>query len=84
VATAPDLPDRLHLRVEVQHVIRLGVSHAVCFLIRSHLLSLGEQAAVPPWRQRLAAVLNELPEDMADYKGLARYRAAAASWLSAG
>jgi hypothetical protein len=84
VATDPALPDRLHLRVEVQHLIRLGVSDAVCFLIRTHLLSLRELATVPPWRQRLAAVLTELPEDMADYKGLTRYRRAAAAWLSAG
>jgi hypothetical protein len=78
------LPDRLHLRVEVQHLIRLGVSNAVCFLIRTHLLSLRELATLPPWRHRLAAVLTELPDDMADYKGLTRYRGAAAAWLSAG
>jgi hypothetical protein len=29
-------------------------------------------------------VLTELPDDMADYKGLTRYRGAAAAWLSAG
>jgi hypothetical protein len=78
------LPDRLHLRVEVQHLIRLGVSNAVCFLIRTHLLSLRELATLPPWRHRLAAVLTELPDDMADYKGLTRYREVAAAWLSAG
>jgi hypothetical protein len=84
VVPDPALPDRLHLRVEVQHLIRLGVSNAVCFLIRTHLLSLRELATVPPWRHRLAAVLAELPDDMADYKGLTRYRGAAAAWLSAG
>jgi hypothetical protein len=83
IAGDPALPDRLHLRVEVQHLIRLGVSNAVCFLIRTHLLSLRELAAVPEWRRRLAAVLDELPGDMADYKGLTRFRAAAADWLRA-
>jgi hypothetical protein len=84
VVTDPALPDRLHLRVEVQHLIRLGVSNAVCFLIRTHLLSLRELGTVPQWRHRLAAVLTELPDDMAEYKGLTRYRGAAATWLSAG
>jgi dimethylamine monooxygenase subunit A len=84
VVDDPALPDRLHLRVEVQHLLRLGVSNAVCFLIRTHLLSLRELATVPPWRRRTAAVLAELPDDMAAYKGIERYRQAAASWLAAG
>lgn len=83
VVDDPALPDRLHLRVEVQHLLRLGVSGAICFLIRSHLVSLRELATMPAWRARLAAVLTELPEDMAEYKGIARYRHAAADWLSA-
>ena len=72
----PALPDRLHLRVEVQHLIRLGVSNAICFLVRTYMLSLRELATVPEWRERFAAVLAELPDDMADYKGLTRFRAA--------
>ncbi|MGY1685773.1 heme-dependent oxidative N-demethylase family protein [Geodermatophilus sp. SYSU D00867] len=84
VVDDPALPDRLHLRVEVQHLLRLGVSNAVCFLIRTHLLSLRELAAVPEWRRRTAAVLTELPDDMAAYKGIERYRHAAAAWLAGG
>ncbi|WP_409330790.1 heme-dependent oxidative N-demethylase family protein [Trujillonella humicola] len=80
----PALPDRLHLRVEVQHLIRLGVSNAICFLVRTYLLSLRELAAVPEWRRRLAAVLAELPDDMADYKGLTRLRGPAVAWLRDG
>jgi hypothetical protein len=84
VVDDPALPDRLHLRVEVQHLVRLGASHAVCFLIRTDLLSLRELSAVPEWRRRFAAVLAELPDDMADYKGLTRFRGAAVDWLRAG
>lgn len=40
-------------------------------------------ALVPAWRDRLAAVVDELPEDMADYKGLTRFRAEAGDWLRA-
>ncbi|MGY1814626.1 heme-dependent oxidative N-demethylase family protein [Blastococcus sp. SYSU D00820] len=84
IAADPALPDRLHLRVEVQHLLRLGVSNAVCFLIRTYLVSLRELAAVPEWRRRLGEVLAELPDDMADYKGLTRLRGAAVDWLRAG
>ncbi|MGY2080107.1 heme-dependent oxidative N-demethylase family protein [Modestobacter sp. SYSU DS0657] len=76
-----DLGARLHLRVEVQHLIRLDNSGAVLFLIRTYLLPLADVARVPAWRDRLAAVLAELPQDMADYKGLTRYRDAAVAWL---
>ncbi|MGY1661479.1 heme-dependent oxidative N-demethylase family protein [Geodermatophilus sp. SYSU D00705] len=76
-----DLGARLHLRVEVQHLVRLPGSGAVLFLIRTYLLPLEDVARVPAWRDRFAAVLEELPEDMADYKGLTRYREAAVAWL---
>lgn len=81
VAGDPALPERLHLRVEVQHLVRLPRSGAVMFLIRTHLVSLAEIAAVPAWRERLGKVLAELPQDMADYKGISRYRDAASAWL---
>ncbi|WP_461186843.1 heme-dependent oxidative N-demethylase family protein [Arthrobacter sp. Z4-13] len=84
VAADPAFPERLHLRVEVQHLIRLPRSGAVLFLVRTHLLSLADIARVPAWRERLGRVLAELPEDMAEYKGISRYRKAASSWLLAG
>ncbi|HKP08598.1 MAG TPA: DUF3445 domain-containing protein [Microbacterium sp.] len=77
----PALPDLVHLRVEVQHLIRLPHSGAVMFLIRSYLEPLRALANVPPWRDRLAAVLRELPDDMAEYKGIDKYRLLAADWL---
>ena len=83
VAGVPDdeLARRLHLRVEVQHLIRLGESGALLFLIRTHLAPLAEIAAVPAWRVRLGRVLSELPDDIADYKGLTRFRDRAAGFL---
>jgi hypothetical protein len=69
----------LQLRVEVQHLIRLGYSGAVLFLIRTYLASLEE--LIPPWRRRFGRVLEELPDDVATYKGLAPFRAPAAHWL---
>ncbi|MET9385627.1 DUF3445 domain-containing protein [Streptomyces sp. NPDC002928] len=73
----------VHLRVEVQHLIRLPESGAVMFLIRTYMLPLEALAAVEEWRSRTAAVLSELPADMADYKGIAKYRDRAAAWLAA-
>jgi hypothetical protein len=78
---ARELAERLHLRVELQHLIRLGASGAVMFLIRTYLLSLAELAQVPAWRARFGQVLAELPDDMAEYKGLTRFRHHAADWL---
>lgn len=73
----------VHLRVEVQHLIRLPESGAVMFLIRTYMLPLADVATVEHWRVRTADVLEELPEDMADYKGVAKYRHRAAAWLRA-
>lgn len=73
----------VHLRVEVQHLIRLPDSGAIMFLIRTYLLPLELLATVEPWRRRAAEVLAELPEDMADYKGVIKYRDRAAAWLRA-
>lgn len=73
----------VHLRVEVQHLIRLPDSGAVMFLIRTYLLPLEALATVAAWRVRTAEVLAELPTDMADYKGIIKYKDRAAAWLRA-
>jgi hypothetical protein len=72
----------VHLRVELQHLIRLCESGAICFLIRTYMLPFVDVAAVPAWRARAAAVLAELPDDMADYKGIISYRDRAVAWLT--
>lgn len=71
----------IHLRVEAQHLIRLPESGAVCFLIRTYMLPLCDLVTVEPWRLRMAAVLAELPADLADYKGITAYRGRVVHWL---
>ncbi len=71
----------LHLRVEVQHLIRLPESGAICFLIRTYLLPMADVAHVDEWRTRTAAVLAELPDEIAGYKGILPYRDRLVSWL---
>lgn len=74
---------RLQLRIEVEHFVRLPMTGAVTFNIRTHMTSFEEIAQVPAWRDQLVTVLRELPEDIAAYKGFAGHRLAAADWLAA-
>jgi hypothetical protein len=78
-----EVGDRLYLRTEVQHLVRLAHSNAIMFLIRSYLLSFREIATVPEWAERVHHVLEELPLDMAEYKGISRTRDPGMRWLRA-
>jgi hypothetical protein len=80
-ATEADFGDQVHLRVELQHLIGLETADAVLFLIDTRLLSLAEVATVPGWAARVVAVLDELPRDMADYKGITALRPRITEWL---
>ncbi len=77
-----EIGERLHLRVEVQHFVRLPRSNAVMFLIRTYLASLDGICEVPAWSRRLERVLADLPGDLVDYKGLSRYRDMTVAWLA--
>lgn len=72
----------LQVRIEVEHFIRLPMTGAVTFNIRTHMASLDEIKHVEPWCRQLIEVVNELPEDMAIYKGIADYRTEAMAWLA--
>jgi hypothetical protein len=69
-ATDQDIARDVHLRVELQHLIRLETSGAVLFLIDTRFASLADLATVPAWSAQFQAVLAGLPDDIADYKGL--------------
>lgn len=73
----------LQVRIEVEHFIRLPMTGAVTFNIRTHMASLDEIKHIPRWREQLARVVLELPEDIAAYKGFAAYRVEAMAWLLA-
>jgi len=64
----------LQLRIEVEHFIRLPMTGTVTFNIRTHMASLDEVKRVPGWPEQLATVIEELPQDLASYKGFADYR----------
>lgn len=82
-AVTPDnVADLVHLRVELQIFFRLPRSNALLFPIRCYLISLNDLVTVPGWGQRLHRVLKTLPPELADYKGLTRYRDNTVEWLA--
>ncbi|TBU97839.1 heme-dependent oxidative N-demethylase family protein [Stutzerimonas kirkiae] len=81
LVTPENVAKLVHLRVELQFLARLPRSNAELFSIRTYLVSLEELATNPAWACRLHRVLRDLPEALADYKGLTRYRQMAVDWL---
>jgi hypothetical protein len=80
--TPENVGDKVHLRVELQALWRLPRSNAMLFSIRAYLLKMRELVTNPDWARRFHRVLKSLPPELADYKGLTRYRDATVDWLS--
>ncbi|HEU0103851.1 MAG TPA: DUF3445 domain-containing protein [Mycobacteriales bacterium] len=73
----------VQLRIELEHLVRLPMSGAITFNIRTYMASLADVATVPAWAGQLAAVVDELPQEIAEYKGIDGYRSEAMAWLRA-
>ncbi len=71
----------VHLRTEVQHLVRLPLTGAVLFLIGVRLLPLEQVALVPAWAARLRSVLETLTPETSTYKELDELGPLAAGWL---
>jgi hypothetical protein len=80
--TPQNVGGKVHLRVELQTLWRLPRSNAILFVIRCYLISMDELVTVPKWARRLHRVLQTLPAELVDYKGLTRYRDDTINWLS--
>ena len=80
--TPENVGHKVHLRVELQSFWRLPRSNAVLFPIRCYLIKLEEIATIPKWTRRLHRVLTALPEELATYKGLTRFRQMAIDYLA--
>ncbi|MFC5729729.1 MULTISPECIES: heme-dependent oxidative N-demethylase subunit alpha family protein [Nocardioides] len=80
---AGDAIENIQLRIELEHFVRLPMSGAVTFNIRTFMASLAELRAVPAWCEQLAAVVEELPEDIASYKGFLAHRGDVVAYLRA-
>lgn len=82
LVTPENVAKMVHLRVELQLMPRLPRSNALLFSIRTYLISLEELVTNPAWACRLHRVLRDLPDAIADYKGLTRYRKTVVDWLA--
>ncbi len=80
--TPENVGEKLHLRVELQVMWRMPRSNALLFSIRCYLIRLDELATKPKWARRLHRVLRDLPDPLADYKGITGNRAKIVQWLS--
>ncbi len=65
---------RARLRIELEHFVRLPMSGAVTFNIRTFMASLEDVKRIPEWAAQLATVIESLGEDIAAYKGFLDYR----------
>lgn len=77
-----DVGRRMHLRVELQTLIRLPRSNAILFPIRCYLIRFDELVSVPKWGRRLHRVLRDIPEPLAAYKGFLRNREKMVAYLA--
>ena len=80
--TPENVGQKQFLRVELQTFWRLPRSNALAFPIRCYLISLEDLVTVPKWGRRLHRVLRDLPNEIADYKGLTLYRQTVVDWLA--
>lgn len=80
--TPENVGSLVHLRVELQVMARLPRSNALMFSIRTYLISMDELVTQLAWAQRLHRVLRDLPDAIADYKGMTLYRQTLVDWLS--
>lgn len=82
IADGGDWGGRIQLRIELEHLIRLPVTGgAIVFNIRTYMAPLSEVARIPEWAAQLADIVEELPDEIARYKGIDSYRMAAMAWL---
>ncbi|OAL83109.1 heme-dependent oxidative N-demethylase family protein [Acinetobacter terrae] len=80
--TAENVGEKIHLRVELQMMPRLAYSNALLFSIRTYLISLNDLSKNPAWGKRLHRVIRDLPQPIANYKGISEYREPLVQWLS--
>lgn len=80
--TTENAGELVHLRVEQQFMARLPRSNAMMFGIRTYLASMNELTTNPAWATRLHRVLRDLPQPIAEYKGMNNYREPLVEWLS--
>jgi dimethylamine monooxygenase subunit A len=64
----------IHLRVEVQKLFRLPRTQGILFTIHTHMLPLEQLARQREWLHRFTQVVTQLPDEIAEYKGITPYK----------
>ena len=80
--TRENVGEFVHMRVEVQKLFRLPGSNGLLFTIHTHLLSLEEFAKNHDWTDQLYQILHELPDHIADYKGITFFKEEVIEYLN--
>ena len=78
----PTTPDRLFLRVERETLRRFASTNCVLFTIRTYIRPLRHLAGRSDDARRLAEALENLPDDVREYKRTAELTDAAVQWLT--
>ncbi|MEK4027176.1 MULTISPECIES: DUF3445 domain-containing protein [Bacillaceae] len=71
----------VHLRVEEQKFYRMPRSNAILFVLNTQFLPLEDLAKRPEWLDLTYSVLQDIPEPMAEYKGMAPFLAPSVEYL---
>jgi hypothetical protein len=80
--TPENVGDKVHLRVELQALWRLPRSNAILFSIRAYLIKMDELVTDLNKARRMHRVLETLPPELAEYKGITRYFDVTKEWLA--
>ena len=80
--TPENVGKKVHLRVELQTLFRLPRSNGLLFSIRCYLVNMEDLTTFPRWAKRFHRVLKDLHPDLAEYKGLVKFRETTVKWLS--
>ncbi|MEI2666196.1 heme-dependent oxidative N-demethylase family protein [Rossellomorea sp. LJF3] len=72
----------VHFRVEVQKLFRLPGCNGLLFTIHTYLLPLEEFVKNHEWTNEFYHILQELPDHIADYKGIALFKKEVIGYLN--
>jgi dimethylamine monooxygenase subunit A len=72
----------VHFRVEVQKLFRLPGCNGLLFTIHTHLLPLEEFVKNHEWTNTFYHILEELPDHIADYKGITLFKEEVIKYLN--
>ncbi|MBP2078446.1 heme-dependent oxidative N-demethylase family protein [Oceanobacillus polygoni] len=72
--TAFNAGQLVNLRVEDQRLFRLPLSNGILFSIHTHLITLEELTNNAQWKYQFYNILDDIPNELAEYKGFISYK----------